>query len=146
MNREEGGWLKWFKSNELWKETFQMGRCGCISNLSFIFWGFIFPMTLFHSNIQNYFTLDIPLKGHLYEGFSVPSRWNWTFWWGQILKTLFLNTLLSISLHCISQPSCIYMGPYYHTLCHFWDRMVMRRYIFSTLTLPISQLVMLCDL
>lgn len=66
--------VKRLMSNEFWKETFHVRRCGCNSNSSFILWGFIFPPQYYFTLIPKmYFSLDIPLRGQAFYEDSLAS-------------------------------------------------------------------------
>lgn len=79
---------------------------------------------------NSFFSLDTPLSCYLlYEASPAPSKQNCPFHPWQSLATCssnpVSNILLCMSLHYISQPPCIYMGPHDHMLSHFWAKMVL---------------------
>jgi len=129
--------VKRFTSNEFWKETSHVRRCGCNSNSSFILWGFIFPPQYYFTLIPKmYFSLDI------HSGVKPSMRTLWPLFFqtdlsipsGEVQlhvhQNMFSNLLLSIALDYISQPSCILMGPHDHMLCYFCHKMVMKKVYF----------------
>lgn len=95
--------------------------------------GFIFLIALFHSNSQYLllFRYSSRVISSMKPFLPLPGRHDHSIWGS--LATYSPNPVFKYS----PQPSCIYMVPYNHMLCHFWDKITMRRHIFSTLALPI---------